>query len=444
MAAGQANLIIPPVVGGYARYVLALMVGINLLNYMDRWVAASAGPLIEKELHISDSEFGLLGTAFLLVYAIAALPFGYWGDRGVRKTVIGVGVTIWSIATLFTGFARTYAQLFLSRAVVGIGEASYYPAGTSLLSDYFPKEQRGRVMSVWGAGSTIGIALGFAGGGYIAETLGWRAAFFFAAVPGLLLAILAFQMREPLRGAVEKTGPALAKTADASLKKFIDLLKIPTLRATIIAQTLLFFVLASNAFWLPTVLQRRFDMSSGRAGLLAGVVIVVGGLIGTLAGGWLSDRRALESPKAHLETGIVGFLAGAVLITIAILSPLNVGPIPVFVPVFLLTVICLYLYAGPFTAVAQNVVSPGLRASAVTLLLFIAHVFGDSHSTFDIGSLSDRLGGNLQLALLITSPTLLILAAIAAATGLRTIKRDTEAMEEDWAARAADPALTRA
>ena len=298
--------------------------------------------------------------------------------------------------------------------------------------------------AVWGAGSTVGIALGFAGGGFIAEKLGWRAAFFFAAVPGLLFAILAFQMREPLRGAAEARGAAVARTADASFRKFIDLMRIPTLRATIIAQTLLFFVLASNAFWLPTVLQRRFEMTAGRAGLLAGVVIVVGGLIGTLAGGWLADRRALATPKAHLEVGIIGFLAGAVLITVAILSPLNIGPIPVFIPVFLLTVICLYLYAGPFTAVSQNVVSPGLRASAVTLLLFVAHVFGDSHSTFDIGLLSDRLGGNLQLALLITSPTLLILAAIAAATGLRTIKRDTEAMEEDWAARTSDPALTRA
>ena len=179
-------------------------------------------------------------------------------------------------------------------------------------------------------------------------------------------------------------------------------------------------------------------MSSGRAGLLAGVVIVVGGLIGTLAGGWLSDRRALESPKAHLETGIVGFLAGAVLITIAILSPLNVGPIPVFVPVFLLTVICLYLYAGPFTAVAQNVVSPGLRASAVTLLLFIAHVFGDSHSTFDIGFISDHIG-SLQTALVITSPTLLIIAAAIAATGLRTAKPDIDGMEEEWARRSAGP-----
>src|ERR1700716_139899 len=179
------------------------MVGINLLNYMDRWVASAAGPLIQNELQINDALFGLLGTAFLLVYAVAAIPFGYWGDRGARRVVIGVGVAIWSIATLFTGFARNYLQLFLSRAVVGIGEASYYPAGTSLLSDYFPKHQRGRAMSIWGAGSTFGIAVGFAGGGFIAEKFGWRSAFFFAAIPGILFALLAFGLREPLRGSVE-------------------------------------------------------------------------------------------------------------------------------------------------------------------------------------------------------------------------------------------------
>ena len=410
------------------------MVGINFLNYMDRYVAAAVGHTIQKELRISDSDLGLLGTAFLLVYALAAVPFGFWGDRGTRKTVIGVGVAIWSVATLFTGFARTYAQLFLSRAVVGIGEASYYPAGTSLMSDYFPKDQRSRVMAIWGAGATVGIAVGYAGGGIIADKLGWRAAFFFAAVPGLIFALLAFTMREPLRGAVEATGKAVAKTADASLRKFLDLLRIPTLRATIIAQTLLYFVLASNAFWLPTYLQRKFEMSAGTAGLLSGGVIVAGGLIGILAGGWIADRRALKTPRAHLEVGIVGFLGGAVLIAVAILSPV----LTVFVPFFLLTVICLYLYQGPFTAVAQNVVSPALRASSVTLLLFIAHVAGDSHSPYDVGVISDHLGGNLQAALLITSPTLLILAAIAAAAGLRTVKRDTDAMEQEWASRPTD------
>jgi MFS family permease len=419
------------------------MVGINFLNYMDRWVASAAATSIEKEFHLTNSQFGLIGTAFLLVYAVAALPFGYWGDRGIRKTVIGVGVTIWSLATLFTGFARSYFQLFLSRAIVGVGEASYYPAGTSLMSDYFPKEQRGRVMSIWNAGSTIGIAVGFAGGGFIAEKYGWRTAFYFAAIPGLLFALLAFAFREPLRGSAEKQGPAVEQTKDMSLRKFIDLLRIPTLRATILAQTLLFFVLASNAFWLPTVLQRRFGMTESGAGLLSGVVIVVGGLIGTLAGGWLADRRASKTPTAHLEVGIVGFLAGAVLITIALLSPMSIGPIPIFVPVFLATVVCLYLYAGPFTALSQNVVSPALRASAVTMTLLVAHVLGDSHSTYDVGLISDWLGGNLQAALLITSPTLLILAAIAAATGLRTAKHDTEAMETEWAARPAEPALSR-
>src|SRR5712692_3405387 len=415
------------------------MVGINFLNYVDRWVAAAAAPLIQKEFHINDALVGLLGTAFLLVYAFAALPFGYWGDRGVRRTIIGVGVTIWSLATLFSGLAANYVQLFLSRAIVGIGEASYYPAGTSHVSDYFPKEQRGRVMSIWGAGSAIGIAVGYAGGGVIADRLGWRSAFYFAAVPGLLFAFLAFTLREPLRGSMEKLGQAVKRTTDAGFLTFINLMRIPTLRASILAQTVLYFVLASNAFWLPTLLHRRFGLSISGAGLLAGVVLVVGGLIGTLAGGWIADRRARTSPAAHLEVGIAGLLVGAVFITIALLAPLNIGPVPIFVPTFLITVVALYLHSGPFTAVSQNVISPALRASCVTLLLFVSHVFGDSHSTFDVGWISDQVH-SIQLALLITSPTLLIVAAILAATGLRTVKPDTEAMEAKWAARADEPA----
>jgi MFS transporter, Spinster family, sphingosine-1-phosphate transporter len=415
------------------------MVGINFLNYMDRYVAAVAAPLIQKEFGLSNTEVGFLASAFLLVYAVAAVPFGYWADRGVRRTVVGIGVAIWSVATLFTGFARNFFQLFLSRAVLGIGEASYYPAGTSLLSDYFPKEQRARVMSIWGVGSTLGIAIGFAGGGYIADKFGWRNAFFFAAVPGILFALLAFGLREPLRGSVEQRGPALRQTRDANLRTFLNLMRIPTLRATILSQTALYFVLASNAFWLPTLLVRRFNLSVSQAGLFAGIVLVLGGLIGTLAGGWIADRLAKKNPAAYLQVGIVGFLIGAVFIVISLVAPLNIGPVPIFVPAFLITVTALYLNAGPFTAVAQNVVTPALRASSVTMLLFVSHVFGDSHSTFDVGFLADKLG-SLQAALLITSPTLLIVAAILAATGLRSVRPDTQAMEDDWAKRPAQPA----
>jgi sugar phosphate permease len=241
-------------------------------------------------------------------------------------------------------------------------------------------------------------------------------------------------MREPLRGSVEDRGPALKRTRDATLRTFLGLLRIPTLRAAILAQTVLYFVLASNAFWLPTVLYRRFGLSISRANLIAGAVLVVGGLIGTLAGGWIADRLARKNPAAYLQVGIAGFLIGAVFIVVALLAPMNVGPIPVFIPAFLITVICLYLHSGPFTAVSQNVVSPALRASSVTMLLFVSHVFGDSHSTFDVGFISEKIG-SLQTALLITSPTLLIVAAIIAATGLRSVRPDTQAMEDDWAAR---------
>src|SRR5437868_14931006 len=143
---------------GYARYVLAVMVGINFLNYLDRYVLPAVAARIQAEFHLTDSALGLLGSAFLLIYALATIPFGIWADRGVRKTVVAVGVTIWSLATLFTGLARNYLQLFSARAVLGIGEASYYPAGTALLGDYVKKERRGRAMAIWVSGTASGIA----------------------------------------------------------------------------------------------------------------------------------------------------------------------------------------------------------------------------------------------------------------------------------------------
>src|ERR1700737_908993 len=187
----------------YPLVVLALMVGINLLNYMDRWVGSAVAPLIQVEFDLSDFSVGLLGSAFTLVYALAALPFGLWADRGSRRAILGAGVLVWSLATLLTGLTRNFVQLFATRAVLGIGEASYFPAGTSLLGDFFPRHLRGRVMSIWSAGSAFGIALGFAGGGLLAASFGWRAAFFATAAPGVVFAVLAFRLREPLRGSAE-------------------------------------------------------------------------------------------------------------------------------------------------------------------------------------------------------------------------------------------------
>jgi predicted MFS family arabinose efflux permease len=420
---------------GYARYVLGVMVGINFLNYLDRYILPAVATRIQTEFHLTDSQVGLLGSAFLLVYAVATIPFGIWADRGVRKTVVGIGVTIWSLATLFTGLARSYAQLFAARAVLGIGEASYYPAGTALLGDYFKKEGRGRAMSIWASGTAVGIAVGFAGGGIVASTLGWRAAFYMTAVPGLLFAILAFGLREPLRGAAEAQGPQTRKAASITWRTFLQLLQIPTLRSTIAAETALFFVLGGAAFWLPTYLSRRFALGTGSAGTLAGGVLVLGLLAGSLLGGTIADRLTIRRGSAsNLPIGIAGFVAGAVFVALALLMPSLV----LFVPMFLLGAACLYLYNGPYTAIKQNVVLPTVRASAVTLALLIEHLLGDSYAPFAIGKLSDALG-SLQLALLILLPPLLLVAALAALTGIEHEDRDGRAMEARWASSFSPP-----
>ncbi len=415
-----------------AGYALVVMVSINFLNYADRWVSSAVAPQIQRDFQLSEFQVGLLGTAFLLIYAASAIPFGYWADRGVRRTVIAIGVAVWSCATVLSGLVANYVQLFLTRAVLGVGEASYYPAGASLLSDHFGRERRGRAMAVWSAGSVLGIAAGFIGGGLIATRYGWRMAFFLAAIPGLGLAMLAYLMREPLRGAAEAIGPRLQRTREATPAALLGLLRIPTLRWLIVAHTLLYFVLAANAFWLPTVLGRRFGLSLGAAGLLSGTVLIAGGLVGTLLGGWLGDRLGHRRPTAPLEVGIVGFTIASGTIVVALLGPMDIDGVPIFGPAFFVTVVCVYLYQGPFTAVTQNVVTPALRAGAVAMLLLLAHVLGDSHSTADVGFLSDRLH-SLPLALLVTSVPLLLLAAAAAALGLRTVETDMRAMEERWA-----------
>ena len=413
---------------GYARYALVVMVGINFLNYLDRFVPAVTGPLIQKEFHLSDTQAGSLATAFLLVYAIGALPFGFWADRWVRKNIVAIGVAIWSVATVLTALSHTYVHLFLGRAVVGIGEASYYPAGTSLLSDYFPKQSRPRAMAIWNVGTAFGIAAGFAGGGMIAARHGWRAAFLVTAVPGLIFAILAYRLREPLRGAAEPRGPRLEVVADATVANFFGLLRNRTLMITIASQVPLYFVLGANANWLSFFLNRQFRLSIVEAGLVVGGVLVAGGLIGPLTGGWLATRWQRRSEGANLLVGILGSLLGAVFVGIGLLAP----SLAIFIPALFCGVVCLYLYAGPYTAITQNVVVPSLRASSVTLSLLISHLLGDAGAPTIVGVLSDHIGG-LRPALLVTSIPLLLLAAGIASLGLRTIGPDTRRAEATWA-----------
>lgn len=415
-------------VARYASTVFWVMFAINLFNYLDRYILPAALSKIQNEFHLSDTQAGALSTAFLLVYSIAALPLSIWADRGVRKNVIAVCVGIWSVATLLSGLAVGFGTLFLSRALVGIGEAGYYPAGTSLLSDYFPRSMRARVMSRWGAGSLVGLAIGFSAGGIIAGSLGWRVAFFVAALPGLLFAFLAWRMHEPVRGSADGWIQGGATSQPLGVRIGL-LLRTRTVVVAILVQIFAFWVLGAAAYWLPVYLQRSFGFKEGKAGVVSGGVLVVSGILGVLLGAALADVLTKRWAGGRVLACGVSLLVGAPCLALAVTR----SEFAVFLPLFFASGLLLNMYSGPLAAVSQDVVPPESRALVVSMTLLIGHLLGDVTSPLIVGAISDHLGGGahgLSRALVITCPFMLICAGIIGIIGARVVGRDLDRVEE--------------
>jgi MFS family permease len=457
----------------YASYVFWVMFSINFFNYFDRYILPAALTPISTDLNLSPAATGLLPSAFLTVYAIFALPLGYWADRGVRKNVIALGVGIWSIFTFLSGFAIELVTLFISRALVGIGEAGYYPAGTSLLSDYFPSAKRAQILSRWTAGSLIGLALGFTLGGIIADIgstcntcvghiagiSSWRFAFFLAGVPGLFFTFLAYRLREPRRGQADGwiADDSIAEAAPSAQPKvplgqaFRELLSNRTIVVTILIQIFGFWVLGSAANWLPTFLTLKYGVNTGTAGTISGGVLVFAGIAGALLGGWAADLFTRRWISGRVLVGALGFLISAPLLVFALISP-SLG---VFLPFFFLTGMLLNVYNGPLSAISQDVVRPELRAMAVAITLLIGHLLGDATSSFQVGILINSLahlnpldfshqGGLGSLdpggqytsnAMLLTMPAMLVISGLIGLIGSRVVRKDLQAIESQKQAR---------
>src|SRR6266849_7412436 len=195
----------------YAMFGFWIMFSISFLNYLDRNVLTGAANVIAHELGFGVDGIGYIASAFLIVYTLATVPLGIWADRARRKNVVAICVAVWSVATALTALAGNFITLFLSRMVLGIGEAGYFPAGTALMSDYFSRKKRSRVMSWWSVAQLVGILFGFAIGGSVAGIFpgSWRLAFIFTGIPGLLLAFTAFRLREPRRNEADEEEIAL-------------------------------------------------------------------------------------------------------------------------------------------------------------------------------------------------------------------------------------------
>ncbi|HLH63154.1 MAG TPA: MFS transporter [Ktedonobacteraceae bacterium] len=420
---------------GQARFAFTILLIINILNYADRYVLSAVLPQIKHEFNMTDFEGGLLISSFLIVYAVATLPIGIWADRGIRKNIVAICVGIWSVATTFAGFTRNLIQLFSMRSILGIGEAGYAPASLSLLGDFFSKTHRGRILSYWSVGTLLGAAIGVALGGRVADTLGWRWAFYIVGIPGLIAALLAWRIKEPTRGVFDSEQSAVGEdTADTAMahgtlgKNFWGtaraLFKIPTYWVLLGALVFSFFTIGGTSFWLTTYLTRAFSLSLTEAGSISSLVLIISGLTGTILGGWLADFLQRRRPEGRMITSVLGFLIGAPLVLLALVIHI----LPLFIGVFVVAGISLNFCTGPLNAVIQDVIAPNMRATAVGLALLLAHLLGDAAAPTVIGLISDQ--SNLGVALLVTAPVFLFLAGLVCLLGLKTVARDMRRMQE--------------
>ncbi|HBG05077.1 MAG: MFS transporter [Geobacteraceae bacterium GWC2_58_44] len=391
-----------PIPLSYRRYALGLLLAVNLLNYIDRQVLFAVFPLIKSDMRISDTELGLLGSAFMLSYMLFAPLFGWLGDHWSRVRLATGGLVLWSLATALAGFAPGYRTLLAARATVGVGEASFGTVSPGLIADFFRKEQRGRVLSWFYLAIPVGSALGYLLGGVLGQRFGWQAAFLMVGLPGLLLAVPVGMLRTPPRGGDDAAPQEHAGKPSSS---YALLFRNRSFVSNTVAMATMTFAIGGLAQWLPSFLYRFHALNVEKANTLFGATTVVAGIFGTLAGGWLGDRWQKKSSKGYLLVSGWGFLIGTPFAAWAILAPSLTGCMAaIFVAEFFL-----FLNTGPLNTVIINVTPPATRAMAFAVNIFFIHALGDAISPSIIGWLSDQWG--LRSALLLT-PFVMALAGL--------------------------------
>ena len=392
--------------GRTAIRALSVLTAINLLNYLDRYVVPPIVPQLQGAMSLSDTQIGWLVPAFMLVYMVAAPLFGAWGDRGARTRPIAIGVFLWSLATALSGLAHDYPQLLAGRALVGIGEAACVAIAPALLADCFAVARRGRVMAIFNMAIPVGSALGYVLGGLIGHHLGWRAAFFVAGAPGMLLAFAVLGLADPPRGAQEPAAAAARPAALSPVAVYLGLLRRPPYMLVVLGYAAYTFALGGLALWMPTFLERVRGVSPDAATTGLGAILLVTGFVGTFAGGWLGDYLLRFTRQAYL------WFIGAVTLAAAPLALLALtAPTPgVYYPAIVAAELLLFMSTGPVNALIVNIVSPWERASAVALSMFCIHLLGDVPSPVLIGYLSDH--GSLAGAVMVVPAAIAIGALV--------------------------------
>jgi predicted MFS family arabinose efflux permease len=328
---------------------------------------------------------GLLsGLAFALFYTTLGIPIARWADLGNRRSILALGVALWSAMTVACGLARGFGSLALARVGIGVGEAAGSPCSQSLIADYFPPERRGRALSVYAMGNYAGHFVAFVIGGWINEQWGWRATFFAMGVPGLLLAILVrATVPEPPRGAFERAGAA----ASAPFREVMRYLARRRSYVWInVGGALSALVGYGFGIWGPTFFMRVHGMGTAEAGLWLGWLGPLGGLTGTWLGGLLIDRLASRDGCWYLWIPAVSALVHVPLSALLLLGGEGIA-LALYAPHSLLFA----LYVGPLYAAMHRVALPRMRALAVAIHLLAVNLLGLGLGPLAVGALNDAL-----------------------------------------------------
>ncbi|HEU0170639.1 MAG TPA: MFS transporter [Acidimicrobiales bacterium] len=435
----------PPAGRRFPLWPLLVMAGVSLVDQIDTAVARGVLPVLEDEWHLSDTQLGLITSVFVVVATIATIPAGWVADHYRRTRVIGWTLLSWSGLILLSATAVNYVNLLVARAIMGVGQAVDDPASTSYLGDSYPARMRGRVFSATQVSFFLGTGIGLALGGWVGETFGWRWAFAVVGLPGAVVAIAAFRLREPRRGEAElpesmtwkeiaalpprevthasgAEGLSPGQFARLASTELISQLRmifgIRTMRYVLIGVAALLFTVAGISTWLPIYYERYSDMSVTRATALVGVVLGVGGLIGTIGGGWFSDHYH------HRWKGgrIVIVVWSAVLCALLFMISFAVEPVGLRIALQFVGVVAAAGCAPGLRAAMTDVVPPDSRGVGASAMALTSSLLGTALAPVLVGAVSS-LTGSLVTAFYITFPPVIL--------GLMLLLRARHTLEDD-------------
>ncbi|MCJ7449995.1 MAG: MFS transporter [Bacteroidales bacterium] len=403
---------------GYSNYVFVLLFLLYMFDYIDRSIITSMFSSIERDWGITHTQSGMLISAVYWAIVILTFPVSLLVDRWSRTKTIGIMAVIWSLATALCAITGNWIQLFMARLLIGAGEAGYAPGGSAMISGLYPLEKRSKMMGIWNASIPLGTAIGVLLGGIIATRLGWKHAFGIVALPGLIVAVLFLFVRDYKTvdlSFIDKANNKIKMERKDLIKEFISK---PSIIFTYFGIAAVVFVTTSFMTWLATYFQNVRNLPQDKAGKMTSAVMVLA-LVGAPLGGILTDRWRKTQINARLLLPSISTLISAVLLFAALF--LFKGSVQYVL--FLMMGITIMIFISGASAVTQDVIHPGLRATSYAIAVVVMNLLGSSTAPIVLGKIYDL--SNIQTAFIIL-PLVLIIGAVLFYLGSRHYEKDME------------------